>query len=308
MPVFIRDYTDFYSSYSHAYNVGCMIRGADNAIQPNWMHLPVGYHGRASSIVVSGTEIRRPKGQVSADKKVPTWSACNRMDLELEMGTFITKANAMGDPIPVNEARDHIFGHCILNDWSARDMQVWEYVPLGPFNAKNFASSISPWVITPEALAPFKVALAAQEPGMLPYLQDNDLSSYNIDLEMLIKTPAMAEPHIMATSNMRYLYYSVQQTIAHHSVTGCNMSVGDMLGTGTISGPEKSQYGSMLELCWGGKNEIELPGGETRKFLLDGDSVILRGRCKGNGYTIGFGECEGTILPAHDDARFLSSN
>lgn len=170
IPVFIRDYTDFYSSYNHAYNVGVMIRGPDNAIQPNWMHLPVGYHGRASSIVVSGTDVRRPKGQVSADKKVPTWSDCKRMDLELEMGTFIGKANNMGEPIPISEARDHIFGHCLLNDWSARDMQVWEYVPLGPFNAKNFASTISPWVITPEALAPFKVALAAQEPGMLPYL------------------------------------------------------------------------------------------------------------------------------------------
>lgn len=308
MPVFIRDYTDFYSSYSHAYNVGCMIRGADNAIQPNWLHLPVGYHGRASSIVVSGTPVRRPKGQVTADKKVPTWSECKRMDLELEMGTIIGKGNAMGDPIPVNEARDHIFGHCILNDWSARDMQVWEYVPLGPFNAKNFASTISPWIITPEALAPFKVALPAQDPALLPYLQDNDLSSYNIDLEMCIKTPTMSEPHVMAKSNMRYLYYSVPQTIAHHSVTGCNMSVGDMLGTGTISGPEKSQYGSMLELCWGGKEEIELPNGEKRKFLADGDSVVLRGVCQGNGYKIGFGECEGTVLPAHDDARYMSSN
>ena len=170
MPVFIRDYTDFYSSYSHAYNVGCMIRGPDNAIQPNWLHLPVGYHGRASSIVVSGTPVRRPKGQVSADKTTPTWSKCMRMDLELEMGTIIGKGNNMGDPIPVNEARDHIFGYVLLNDWSARDMQVWEYVPLGPFNAKNFASTISPWVITPEALAPFKVPLNAQDPALLPYL------------------------------------------------------------------------------------------------------------------------------------------
>ena len=308
MPVFIRDYTDFYSSYSHAYNVGCMIRGPDNAIQPNWLHLPVGYHGRASSIVVSGTPVRRPKGQVSADKKVPTWSACQRMDLELEMGTFIGKANNMGDPIPVNEARDYIFGFCLLNDWSARDMQVWEYVPLGPFNAKNFASTISPWVVTPEALAPFKVALEPQDPSMLEYLQDNDLSSYNVDLEILLKTPAMSEHHKVATSNMRYLYYSVPQTIAHHSVTGCNMSVGDMLGTGTISGPDKTQYGSLLELCWGGKETIELPGGETRKFLQDGDSVLLRGVCQGNGYRIGFGECEGTVLPSHDDARYMSSN
>ena len=308
MPVFVRDYTDFYSSYSHAYNVGCIIRGPDNAIQPNWLHLPVGYHGRASSIVLSGTPVRRPKGQVSADKKVPTWSACQRMDLELEMGTFIGRANNLGDPIPVNEARDYIFGFCLLNDWSARDMQTWEYVPLGPFNAKNFASTISPWVVTPEALAPFKVALDAQDPGLLPYLQDNDLSSYNVNLEICLKTPAMSDYHKVATSNMRYLYYSVPQTIAHHSVTGCNMSVGDMLGTGTISGPDKTQYGSLLELCWAGKEDIALPGGETRKFLRDGDSVLLRGVCKGAGYTIGFGECEGTVVPAHDDARYLSSN
>ena len=309
MPVFIRDYTDFYSSYSHAYNVGCMIRGPDNAIQANWKHLPVGYHGRASSIVVSGTPIRRPKGQVeNGATKTPNFAACARMDLELEMGTFITKGNDLGDPIPVNEAKDHIFGHCLLNDWSARDMQVWEYVPLGPFNAKNFASTISPWVITPEALAPFKVGLDAQDPSLLPYLQDNDLSSYNVELDVLIKTPAMSEPHKMATSNMRYLYYSVAQTIAHHSVTGCNMGVGDMLGTGTISGPDKSQFGSMLELCWKGTQPIELPGGETRKFLLDGDSVILRGVCRGNGYTIGFGDCEGTVIPSHEDARYLSSH
>ena len=308
MPVFVRDYTDFYSSYSHAYNVGVMIRGPDNAIQPNWLHLPVGYHGRASSIVVSGTPVRRPKGQVSADKKTPSWSACNRMDLELEMGTYIGRSNNLGDPIPVNEARDYIFGFTLLNDWSARDMQVWEYVPLGPFNAKNFCSTVSPWVITPEALAPFKVEIAQQDPALLPYLRDNDLSSYNVDLDICIKTPTMTEPHKVSTSNMRYLYYSVAQTIAHHSVTGCNMSVGDMLGTGTISGPDKSQYGSLLELCWGGKNPIELPNGETRTFLKDGDSVVLRGRCKGNGYTIGFGECEGTIIPAHDDAKFMASS
>ena len=309
MPVFIRDYTDFYSSYSHAYNVGVMIRGPDNAIQPNWLHLPVGYHGRASSIVLSGTQIRRPKGQVSADKKTPSWSDCKRMDLELEMGTLIGKSNNMGDPIPVNEARDYIFGYVLLNDWSARDMQVWEYVPLGPFNAKNFASSISPWVITPEALSPFKVSLPEQDPSLLPYLQDNDLSSYNVELEICLRTPSMGEHHKIATSNFRYLYYSVPQTIAHHSVTGCNMNVGDMLGSGTISGPQKHEYGSLLELCWGGKEEIELPNGEKRKFLQDGDSIALRGRCRHEaGYTIGFGECEGTIIAAHPDERYLSSN
>ena len=308
MPVFIRDYTDFYSSKNHAFNVGCMFRGPDNALQANWLHLPVGYHGRASSIVVSGTPIRRPKGQVSADKKTPSWSECKRFDLELEMGTFIGTSNNLGDPVTVTDAKDHIFGFCLLNDWSARDLQVWEYVPLGPFNAKNFASTISPWVITPEALAPFKVALPEQDPALLPYLQDDDLSSYDISLDVLIKTPTLSEPHLMATSNMKYLYYSVAQTVAHHTVTGCNLSTGDLLGSGTISGPEKHQYGSMLELCWGGKEPIELPNGEERKFLLDGDSIILRGVCKGNGFTIGFGDCEGTVLPAHDDERYTGSH
>jgi len=306
LPVFIRDYTDFYSSKNHAYNVGCMFRGPDNALQPNWLHIPIGYHGRASSIVVSGTEIRRPKGQVSADKINPTWSQCNRLDLELEMGTFIGRANPLGDPIKVNDAKDYIFGYTLLNDWSARDLQVWEYVPLGPFNAKNFASTIAPWVITPEALEPFKTPLPEQEPKMMPYLQDKDLSSYDVSLDILIKTPKLDAPHKLATSNFKHLYYSVAQTIAHHSSTGCNMSVGDMLGSGTISGPEKSAYGSMLELCWGGKEVIALPNGEERKFLNDGDSIILRGACKGNGYTIGFGEAEGTIIPAHDESYYTA--
>ena len=305
MPVFIRDYTDFYSSKNHAFNVGCMFRDPATALNPNWVHLPVGYHGRASSIVVSGTPITRPKGQVSADKVTPQWSQSNRLDLELEMGTIIGRSNKLGEPVKVNNARDHIFGYVLLNDWSSRDLQVWEYVPLGPFNAKNFASTISPWVITPEALAPFKVALPAQEPALLPYLVDNDLSSYNIDLKILIKTPKMEAPHTLAVSNMKYLYFSVAQTIAHHTVTGCNLSVGDMLGSGTISGTEKSQFGSMLELCWGGKETIVLPSGEERKFIGDGDSIILQGECKGNGFTIGFGDCEGTILPALADSHFF---
>lgn len=292
MPVFIRDYTDFYSSKNHAYNVGCMFRGPANALNPNWVHLPVGYHGRASSIVVDGTEIRRPKGQVGpppgqTEVTTPSWSKCNRLDLELEMGTIIGAGNQMGQPIKVNNAKDHIFGYTLLNDWSCRDLQVWEYVPLGPFNAKNFASTISPWVITPEALEPFKVQLPEQEPKMMDYLQDNDLSSYNIDLQIHIKTPKMTEYHMIAESNMKYLYYSVAQTIAHHTVTGCNLSAGDMLGSGTISGTEKSQFGSMLELCWKGEQPIPLPSGEERKFLVDGDSINLRGVCKGNGFTIG---------------------
>jgi len=304
LPVFVRDYTDFYSSKNHAFNIGCMVRGPDNALQPNWHHLPVGYHGRASSIVLDGTPIRRPKGQVSADKKVPTFSDCKRMDFELEMATYLTKSNDLGHPVKVNEAKDHIFGFSLLNDWSARDVQVWEYVPLGPFTAKNFASSVSPWVITPEALAPFKSALPEQDPPVLPYLQDKDLSSYDLPLQVLIKSKDMNEPHLIATSNMKHLYFSVSQTIAHHSVTGCNMEVGDCLGTGTISGKEKHEFGSMFELCWGGKEVVKLPNGEERKWLQDGDSVILRGVCKGNGYTIGFGECEGTIIEALPDSHY----
>jgi len=254
MPMFIRDYTDFYSSRNHAFNLGSILRGAGNELQPNWSHLPVGYHGRASSIVVSGTDIRRPRGQVkiAPDKQEPKWSQSMTMDFELEMGTFLSHGNEMGTPIKVNNARDHIFGFVILNDWSARDIQGWEYVPLGPFNAKNFASSISAWVVTPEALAPFKVALPVQEPVLFPYLQDNDLSSYNIDLYVDVKTPAMEDFDCLSKSNMRHLYYSVPQTIAHHSVTGCNMGTGDMLGTGTISGTDKSAYGCLIELTWKG--------------------------------------------------------
>jgi fumarylacetoacetase len=311
MPVFIRDYTDFYSSKNHAYNVGVMMRGVDNALQPNWTHLPVGYHGRASSIVLDGTDLIRPKGQLAPPEgeKNPQWSACQRLDFELEMGTIIGKGNELGSPIKITDARDHIFGHCMLNDWSARDIQKWEYVPLGPFLAKNFASTISPWVITPEALAPFKAALPAQDPALLPYLTDNDLSAYDIKLSVGIKTAKMAEEnadwHVVATSNMTHLYYSVAQTVTHHTVTGCNLATGDMLGSGTISAPEESGYGSLLELCWAGKKTVKFPNGEERKFLLDGDAVNLTGVCKGNGFTIGFGDCRGAVLPAKDDSHFF---
>lgn len=230
------------------------------------------------------------------------------MDFELEMGTVLCSGNEMGKPIKIGDARDHIFGHTLLNDWSARDIQKWEYVPLGPFCAKNFASTISPWIITPEALAPFKVALPKQEPELLPYLQDADLSAYDVNLTVAIKTAKMEDSwHVLSTSNMKHLYYSVAQTIAHHSVTGCNMSTGDMLGTGTISAPEKSGYGAMLELCWAGKEPIALPNGEERKFLVDGDEVNLNGFCKGNGYTIGFGDCRGKVLPALDDSYFFDA-
>lgn len=305
MPVFIRDYTDFYSSKNHAYNVGVMFRGPDNALQPNWLHLPVGYHGRASSIVIDGTPVRRPKGQTTQDLKTPEWNACKLLDFELEMGTIIGTGNNLGDPINIDDARDHIFGHVLLNDWSARDIQKWEYVPLGPFNAKNFCSTISPWVVTPEALAPFKAALPVQEPTLLPYLQDKDLHAYDLQLEVHLKTPTMDDWHCLTKSNMKHLYYSVAQTITHHTVTGCNMSAGDMLGSGTISGTDKSGYGSMLELCWKGTEPIQLPKDEVRKFLLDGDEVNLVGFQKGNGFTVGFGNCRGKILPAHDDSKYF---
>lgn len=230
MPVFIRDYTDFYSSKNHAYNVGCIVRGPDNALQPNWTHLPVGYHGRASSVVLSGTEVRRPRGQVSADKVTPTWSDCKRLDFELEMGAYVGVGNKMGTPIKIKDAADHIFGLCLLNDWSARDIQVWEYVPLGPFNAKNFCSTISPWVITTEALEPFKVDLPKQDPEPLPYLKEDPPYSYNIELHVGIQSENMEKPHNVCVSNFKHLYWSVNQQLTHHAVTGCNMNTGDLLG------------------------------------------------------------------------------
>lgn len=300
MPVFIRDYTDFYSSKNHAYNVGCIVRGPDNALQPNWLHLPVGYHGRASSVVISGTDIRRPKGQVSSDNKTPTWSDCKRLDFELEVGAFVGKGNELGHPIKISEAANHIFGLTLLNDWSARDIQVWEYVPLGPFNAKNFASTISPWIVTMEALEPFKVALPTQDPEPLPYLKE-EAYSYNIELHVGIKSEKMDKPHTIAVSNFKHLYWSVNQQLTHHTETGCNMNVGDLLGSGTISGTEKSEYGSMLELSWAGKEKISLGNDEERVFLQDGDTVYMNGVCRGDGYTIGFGDCIGKILPAHKD-------
>jgi fumarylacetoacetase len=230
MPVFIRDYTDFYSSKNHAYNIGCIVRGPDNALQPNWSHLPVGYHGRASSIVLSGTDVRRPKGQVSADKVTPTWSDCKRLDFELEMGAYIGVGNELGKPIKVTQSADHIFGLCLLNDWSARDIQVWEYVPLGPFNAKNFASTVSPWIITSEALEPFKVNLQEQDPEPLPYLKEEQPYSYNIDMLVGIQSEKMDKPHTVSISNFKHLYWTIKQQLVHHTVTGCNVQPGDLMG------------------------------------------------------------------------------
>lgn len=305
LPVYVRDYTDFYSSKNHAYNVGCIVRGPDNALQPNWSHLPVGYHGRASSIVLSGEDVRRPKGQVSADKMTPTWSDCKRLDFELEMGAYVGVGNEQGTPIKVSKAADHIFGLCLLNDWSARDIQVWEYVPLGPFGAKNFSTTISPWIVTLEALEPFKINLPEQDPEPLPYLKEQQPYSFDIELSVGIKSESMKEPHNVSVSNFKHLYWSINQQLTHHAVTGCNMSTGDLLGSGTISGTTKAEYGSMLELSWAGKEKVSLGNDEERVFLKDGDTVYMTGACKGNGYTIGFGECIGKVIPALDDKEFF---
>jgi len=298
LPARIDDYTDFYSSREHATNVGTMFRGPDNALQPNWLHLPVGYHGRASSIVVSGTDVLRPMGQMMiGDAALPSYGPSRLMDFELEMGFFVGPGNDLGRPITIDRAADHIFGMVLVNDWSARDIQAWEYVPLGPFLGKSFATSISPWVVTMEALEPFRCAGPTQhDPQPLPYLQTTGDQAYDIQLEVLLQTEAMDEPATIATSNFRYLYWNVCQQLAHHTVNGCNLRPGDLLASGTISGPAREERGSMLELSWRGAEPVELPNGETRKFLADGDTVIMRGRCQAAGVRVGFGEVRGTLL------------
>lgn len=299
MPVSIGDYTDFYSSREHATNVGIMFRGKENALMPNWLHLPVAYHGRASSVVLSGTDIVRPKGQTKADDAVmPSFGPSRLMDFELEMGFFIGKGNKLGEPIPVDKADEHIFGMILVNDWSARDIQKWEYVPLGPFLAKNFATSVSPWIVTLEALEPFKTKKIKQEPEPLPYLRSKGDWYYDINLEVSIKTEKLSEPYVISRSNYRHMYWDICQQLAHHTVNGCNMKTGDLLASGTISGTEKNSYGSMLELTWQGTEPIKLPDNEERKFLADGDEVIITGWCEDKNYRIGFGDVKGRILPS----------
>ncbi|MCY7361666.1 MAG: fumarylacetoacetase [Ignavibacteria bacterium] len=299
MPVHIGDYTDFYSSKEHATNVGIMFRGKENALMPNWLHLPVAYHGRASSVILSGENIIRPKGQTKADTaEIPSFGPSKLLDFELEMGFFIGKGNKLGHAIPVNEAADHIFGMVLVNDWSARDIQKWEYVPLGPFLAKNFATSISPWIVTLDALEPFKSVKVIQNPEPLPYLQSKDNWSYDIKLDVSLKTGQSNDSFIISKSNFKNLYWDICQQLAHHTVTGCNMRTGDLLASGTISGPTKDSYGSMLELTWRGEEPIKLPNGEERKFLADGDELIISGYCEGDGYRVGFGEVTGKILPS----------
>ncbi len=303
LPARIDDYTDFYSSREHATNIGVMLRGKDNALQPNWLHLPVGYHGRSSSIVVSGTDIHRPMGQTKpADADQPIYGPSRLMDFELEMGFFVGPGNDLGRSIPIDRAEEHIFGMVLVNDWSARDIQAWEYVPLGPFLAKNFATSISPWVVTMDALEPFRCAGPTQDdPEPLPYLQNPGDCAYDVKLEVLLQSEAMETPATIATSNLRYMYWSICQQLAHHTVNGCNTRPGDLMGSGTISGPAKEERGSMMELSWRGSEPMELPNGETRKFLTDNDTVIMRGHCESDGVRIGFGEVRGTLLPAVED-------
>ncbi|MFM2307055.1 MAG: hypothetical protein RLZZ367_1724 [Bacteroidota bacterium] len=298
MPVQVPNYTDFYSSKEHATNVGIMFRDPANALLPNWKHLPVGYHGRASSIVVSGTPIHRPKGQTKADDApAPTFGPCRLLDFELEVAFITGKPTNMGESISTANAEEHIFGLVLFNDWSARDIQKWEYVPLGPFLAKNFGSTISPWVVTLEALEPYRVETPVQEPEVLPYLKFEGKRNIDLSLEVEI-VPENGQGLVVSRSNFKYMYWNMAQQLAHHTVNGCNIQVGDMYASGTISGPTPDSYGSMLEISWQGKNPVKMPDGTERRFILDGDTVILRGHCEANGVRIGFGECAGKVLPA----------
>ncbi|CAH1789181.1 unnamed protein product [Owenia fusiformis] len=300
LPAKIGDYTDFYSSLEHATNVGTMFRGKDNALMPNWKHLPVGYHGRASSVVVSGTPIRRPCGQMKPDEtQPPVFGPCKLMDLELEMAFFTGPGTKLGEPIPIEKAHEHIFGMVLMNDWSARDIQKWEYVPLGPFLGKNFGTTISPWVVPMDALMPFVKPNRVQDPKPLPYLVHEDPYSFDIQLEVAINAEGLSQPATICKSNLKNMYWTMKQQLAHHTVSGCNVKPGDLMASGTISGPEEESYGSMLELCWKGTKTIDLGNGVTRKFLKDGDEVIITGYCDGDGYRVGFGNCTGKVLPAH---------
>lgn len=297
MPVIIGDYTDFYSSLEHASNVGSMFRSQDNPLMPNWLHLPVAYHGRASSVVISGTNIRRPKGQIVEEPSTtPIFSFTKKLDFELEMGFFIGPGNTLGESISVNKAMEHIFGMVLVNDWSARDIQKWEYVPLGPFLGKNFATSISPWIVTMEALEPFRTKQPDPQLPLLDYLKIEGENTFDIKLEVSILTSRLQKPFVLTNSNFKYLYWNIYQQVAHHTVNGCNLKTGDLLASGTISGKEKESFGSLLELTWNGKEPIILPSGEKRVFLEDGDEIIMKAYCEREDYRIGFGEVRGKIV------------
>lgn len=291
LPARIGDYTDFYSSIYHATNVGIMLRGKENALQPNWKHLPVGYHGRASSVALSGTPVRRPSGQIKpADAPAPFFAPTRALDYELEIGFFVGPGNPLGQPIPIDQAQEHLFGLALVNDWSARDIQAWEYQPLGPFLAKNFLTSISPWVVTFDALAPFARPLPPQDPAPLPYLQASQPLTYDIELRA-----ALNGLEICAT-NVQNLYWSFAQQLAHHTVNGCNLQPGDLLASGTISGPTPESRGCLLERTWRGSEPLTLPDGSTRSWLKDGDTLTLTGWAQGEGYRVGFGEVTGTVM------------
>jgi fumarylacetoacetase len=297
LPVRIGNYTDFYSSYHHAHNVGTMLRGPENALMPNWKWLPVAYHGRASSVVISGTDVRRPSGQTKPpDASTPVFGPTKSLDYELEMAFLIGPGNSLGESVPIERAADHIFGLVLMNDWSARDIQAWEYQPLGPFLAKNFCTSISAWVVTLEALDPFRKRLPPQDPEPLPYLRAKDDFTFDIRLEAALQSSSMEAPHIITRTNFQNLYWSISQQLAHHTVNGCNLQPGDLLASGTISGPTEESRGCMLELTWRGANPLKLPNGETRKWLEDGDELAVTGWCEGDGYRVGFGEVSGRIL------------
>lgn len=300
LPVQIGDYTDFYSSKEHATNVGKMFRDPENALLPNWLHIPVGYHGRSSTIIPSGIPVHRPYGQTLPNgETTPVFGPSRLVDFELETAFITTDANLMGEPIPVEEAEEHIFGMVLFNDWSARDIQKWEYVPLGPFLAKNFASSISPWIVTLDALKPFRTKGPEQSPQPLPYLQQKGEKAFDINLEISIK-PENSEETIVSRSNFKYMYWSMAQQLAHHTINGCRVNSGDMMGSGTISGPTEDSFGSMLELTWGGQKPLKMKDGSERKFINDNDTVIIRGFCKNDKVRIGFGEVSSKLLPAID--------
>lgn len=299
MPFQVAEFTDFFSGRHHAENAGTMFRGRENALQPNWLHIPVAYNGRASTVVVSGTDIVRPQGQLKSLKhETPIFAASRRLDIELEMGAVIGASSKMGQPVSVDEADEMIFGYVLLNDWSARDIQAWEYQPLGPFQAKAFATSISPWIVTRAALEPFRTSTPQREKELLPYLKENGPMSYDIELQVVMQPAGSDNETVISNTNYKEMYYSAAQQLAHHSSSGCAMNCGDLLGSGTISGPDKSSLGSLLEISWGGKEPFTLDGGETRTFIENGDRMTLRGHAQGDGYRIGFGECTASILPA----------
>lgn len=297
MPANIGDYTDFYSSKEHATNLGKMFRPNEPPLMDNWLYIPIGYHGRASSVVVSNTKIKRPSGQVKPPtSNAPFVSSSKKLDYELEMALFVGKGNNLGEPITMENAEEYMFGVVLMNDWSARDIQPWEYRPLGPFTAKNFATTISPWIVTMDALEPFRVSPPKQDPEPLDYLKENTPGGYNINLEVKIKSEKSNEPKLLSKGNFKHMYWTMKQQLVHHTITGCNMRPGDLLGSGTISGQTEDSYGSLIELTWNGKNKITLPSGEERTFIENGDTIIMDAYCQGDGYRIGFGSCIGQIV------------